>query len=134
MTANTPLGGREGASGVVRDDIENAARLGYLSALENKPPGADYERATDRWQRNYETGRLWVVIFRGAGLSAPPWPEKRPRPDGFADILARLPHKLDSMIPRPETHLPPDPALDLPPQPFRSAKPLRRRRMPAKRA
>lgn len=111
MSGNGVLRGLEGASLVVRSDIEQAARCGYLDALDRHPLSAEYEIQTDKWQRNYEIGRLWVSNFRCEGIDPPAWPLGGARPLGFDALLTKLSARMDSVVPRGE-RMALDPGLD----------------------
>ena len=96
-----------------RSDIEAAARLGYLDAVAGRGPSREYETQEDKWQRNYEIGRLWVSSMRAAGLTPPEWAQDQSRPIGFAKCLAAMRAKVGDIVPRTGQILPPDPNLVL---------------------
>jgi ribosome modulation factor len=110
MLANSPrMPFLDSGSQIVRDEIEKAAWHGYHDALAGNGFSQEYERQSVKWQRNYEIGRMWVVTFRRFGITPPPWLEGWDRPRDFADIIAKLPEKLNDQL--PGSPLPPAPGL-----------------------
>lgn len=112
MTANAVS--RQGVSAGVRisDDVEVAARCGYLDALSGKSFSHEYECATDKWQRNYEIGRLWVASMKSAGIAAPEWHEGDSRPVRFDMALAMMQAANGNVVPRSGERMPVEPNLD----------------------
>lgn len=91
-----------GQSYGVKSNIEGAARAGYLDAVAIRGHSAEYETQEDKWQRNYEIGRLWVSSMRAAGIAPPDWPEGAQRPDGFEVCLATMRRIVGDVVPRGE--------------------------------
>lgn len=98
-----------GQSAGVKSDIEGAARCGYLDAVAMRGHSAEYEMQEDKWQRNYEIGRLWVSSMRAAGIVPPEWPEDAVRPEGFQACLETMRRIVGDVVPRGEV-LAADPA------------------------
>ena len=83
-----------------RSDIEMAARRGYQDAKAGRAMSAEYEAQTDKWQRNYEIGRLWIASMRAAGIKPPAWPKGAARPKGFDDCLRKTRDVVGDIVPR----------------------------------
>jgi hypothetical protein len=106
---------RQNASGIVRSDIESAARAGYLDAVSGRGMSPEYEVQSYKWQRNYEIGRIWVAAARAMNIVPQDWPENQARPAGFdgflRDVQRMLGGRLDDLVPRESSHQPVDPEL-----------------------
>lgn len=85
-----------GANVSHRDGVD-AARQGYLDALAGR--ALCDEPHLPMWQRNYETGRLWAVGFRAAGMEPPSWPEGAAEPENFQSLLRECTARIGSIRP-----------------------------------
>lgn len=88
-----------------------AARAGYLDALNDQPFRSEFDAAERVWQRNYETGRMWAVGFRAAGIEPPPWIAGEAEPKDFQRLLRLCTERIGSIRPEVMGEMAADPTL-----------------------
>ena len=73
----------------IKTPIEGAAREGYLDALNHMPFSREYTDQVGQWQRNYESGRMWVAAIRSIGLTPADWSAGSRTPQAIINQLNR---------------------------------------------